>query len=121
MVGDKPLSLAVTVSASATRVEGFARKDGKAAAGVLVALIPKEPGKIASLSRRDQSDSDGSFGLLNVAPGDYTVLAIEGGWNLDWSDPAVIGRYLPGGIAVTVKDSSDKRVQVSKAVPVQAL
>jgi len=119
MVGDRPVSLAVTVSASATRVEGFARRDGKAAAGVLVALIPKDAGKIASLSRRDQSDSDGSFGLLNVAPGDYTVVAIGDGWELDWSDPAVIGRYLPGGVAVTVKDGLEQRVQVSGSVPVQ--
>jgi hypothetical protein len=109
----------VTVSASATRVEGFARLDGKAAPGILVALIPKQPGKTASLARRDQSDSDGSFGLLNVAPGDYTVVAIADGWDLDWSDPAVIGRYLPGGIAVTVKDGLDNRVQISEAVPVQ--
>ena len=118
-VADRPLSLGVTVSASATRVEGFARRDGKAASGVLVALIPKQPGKTASLARRDQSDSDGSFGLLNVAPGDYTVVAIADGWDLDWSDPAVIGRYLPGGIAVTVKDGLDNRVQISEAVPVQ--
>jgi hypothetical protein len=54
-----------------------------------------------------------------VAPGDYTVVAIRDGWELDWAQPQVIRRYLPGGVAVTVTDSSDKLVSLTRPVPVQ--
>ncbi|MGP8252798.1 MAG: carboxypeptidase regulatory-like domain-containing protein [Terracidiphilus sp.] len=119
-VEDKPLALVVAVSAGNTRVEGFARKDGKGVAGAMVILVPKDIAAIAELARRDQSDSDGSFALLNVAPGDYTVVAIDDAWGMDWFDPAVISRYLPHGMAVTVKDKSDKVQHLAEPVPVQA-
>jgi len=119
-VGDHPVMLAVTVSESATRINGFARKNGKGKAGAMVVLVPADLTAIASLSRRDQSDSDGSFSLRNVAPGRYTVVAIEDGWELDWSRPEVIARYLPGGISVTVTSSSGKLLALPGPVPVEA-
>ncbi|HME58350.1 MAG TPA: carboxypeptidase-like regulatory domain-containing protein [Terracidiphilus sp.] len=119
-VSDKPLQVVVTVSLGETRIEGYARKAEKGAPGVMVVLVPKEPAAFPSLARRDQSDSDGSFALRDVSPGRYTVVAIEDGWDLDWELPEVIGRYLPGGISVTVTESSGKLVRLSEAVPVQA-
>ena len=118
-VRDRPLSVVVTVSEVATRIEGFARRDGEGVAGVMVVLAPKDLTTIQGLVRRDQSDSDGSFALRDVVPGQYTVVAIEDGWNLDWEQPGVIGRYLPRGIAVTVTDRSGKLVPLSEPVPVQ--
>jgi len=117
---DKPLQAVVTVNLSETRIEGFARKGEKGVPGVMVVLVPKEPSAFPSLARRDQSDSDGSFTLIDVAPGRYTVVAIEDGWDLDWELPEVIGRYLPKGISVTVTESSGKLVRLTEAVPVQA-
>jgi hypothetical protein len=109
-VQDHALSIMVTVSAGRrVRIEGFARKKERGFAGAMIVLVPKDLKAMAELARRDQSDSDGSFALLNVEPGDYTVVAIEDGWELDWGDPAVIARYLPGGQPVTVKDSSDSQ------------
>jgi Carboxypeptidase regulatory-like domain len=105
-VSDRPLNVIVTATAHAAHIEGFVRKDGKGAAGAMVVLAPKDLRAMAMLARRDQSDSDGSFNLLNVAPGEYTVVAITDGWNLDWGNPAVMGRYLPGGETVTVKDDA---------------
>jgi len=118
-VQDRPLTLVVSVSSGATRVQGFARRDGKGVAGVMVVLTPKELSALDGLVRRDQSDSDGSFSLRDVVPGDYTLVAIQDGWTLDWADPAVIGRYLPGGIPVTVSETSGKLVTLTTAVPVQ--
>lgn len=109
-VQDHPLSIVATVSAGrSVRIEGFARKKEKGFAGAMIVLVPKDLKAMAELARRDQSDSDGSFALLNVEPGDYTVAAIEDGWDVDWGDPSVIARYLPGGQPVTVKDSSDSQ------------
>ncbi|HTW78832.1 MAG TPA: carboxypeptidase regulatory-like domain-containing protein [Terracidiphilus sp.] len=119
LVEDKPLSLVVTVSAGNTRLEGFVHKDGKGLAGAMVMLIPRDLTQIAELARRDQSDSDGSFALLNVAPGQYTLLAIEDAWGMDWFDKAVISRYLPRGMAVTVKDKSEKTLHLDQPVEVQ--
>jgi len=120
-VRDRPLSLEVTVSEGETQVEGFVRDQNKGFAGAMVVLVPRNrpAAALASLFRRDQSDSDGSFSLRNVVPGAYTVVAIQDGWALDWSRPEVIGRYLPGGIAVTVTGESGKIVQLSHPVPVQ--
>jgi 5-hydroxyisourate hydrolase-like protein (transthyretin family) len=121
---DHALSIVATVSAGRTvRVEGFAHKADKGFAGAMVLLVPKDSAAMTELARRDQSDSDGSFGLLDVEPGDYTVVAIEDGWDLDWGNPAVIARYLPGGQSVTVKDSPDsqpgRRITLAGPVEVQ--
>jgi hypothetical protein len=133
-VSDKPLQVVVTVSLGETRIEGFAKKDDKAlpgvpgdrstvagvVAGVMVVLVPKDLATFPALARRDQSDSDGSFALRDVAPGQYTVVAIENGWDLDWERPEVISRYLPQGVTVTVTETSGKLVRLSLAVPVQS-
>lgn len=119
-VGDRPLQVALTVSRGETRVEGFARKDGKGFAGAMVVLLPKDLAFIRELARRDQSDSDGSFSMRDVAPGQYTIVAIQDGWDLDWAQPEVIGRYLRRGTAVTVVDTAGKRMAVTDVVQVQS-
>lgn len=118
-VKDQPLSMIVAVAQGSTRVQGFARRDGKGVAGVMVILVPVDLTAIQSLARRDQSDSDGSFSLRNVIPGKYTLVAIQDGWELDWAQPQVIARYLKGGIPVTVSDNSGKLMTLSAPVPVQ--
>jgi hypothetical protein len=62
-------SVTVTVVAGSVAVEGFAIKDGKPAAGVMIVLIPSNVDDNVELFRRDQSDLDGSFLLPNVIPG----------------------------------------------------
>jgi hypothetical protein len=85
-------------------VQGFARRNSKGMAGAMVVLVPKDPEKDSDRFRRDQSDSDGSFSLPNVVPGEYTVIAIEDGWDLNWSDPGVLAHYLAAGRAISVRD-----------------
>jgi len=118
-VQDRPLSLVVSVSQGATRLRGFARRNGKGVAGVMVVLVPSGMAALEGLARRDQSDSDGSFSLHDVVPGNYILVAIEDGWELDWTQPQVIGRYLPGGIPVTVTDKEGKLTTLNAPVPVQ--
>ncbi|MGA9673011.1 MAG: hypothetical protein WBQ94_27675, partial [Terracidiphilus sp.] len=100
--------------------DGSSSQGWKGVAGVMILLVPKDLTSLESLGRRDQSDSDGSFSLRDVVPGQYTVVAIEGGWELDWSRPEVIGRYLPGGIPVTVTSSSGRVLSLSVPIPVQS-
>jgi Carboxypeptidase regulatory-like domain len=116
---DRPFNVAVTLSDSETRIDGFARKDQKGVAGVMIVLAPRNRGAWQSLVRRDQSDSDGSFSLHDVVPGDYTVIAVQFGWSLDWSHPELMARYLPLGTPVTVTANSGTVVRLVSPVAVQ--
>ena len=118
-VRDKPVRVEAAVSLGETQVKGFARKAGKGMAGAMIVLVPRDPAANDDEFRRDQSDSDGSFTLRDAVPGEYTVVAIEEGWELDWARPEVIGRYLDQGIAVTVTGGSEKLLRLPEGVPVQ--
>jgi len=120
-VRDQPLNIVATLSAGGTsRLDGFALKEGKGLAGAMIELIPKDLVNLDTLARRDQSDSDGSFSLRDVLPGQYTLVAIEDGWDLDWSEPDAMARYLLKGTPVTVKDTQGARVPLAEAVIVQS-
>lgn len=118
-VGDKPVHLDVTLADELVHVAGLVLKDGKGFPGAMVVLVPQNPAALHSLVRRDQSDTDGTFNLRDVAPGRYTVLAIEDGWSLDWAKPGMIDRYLKGGVKIFVGDGSGGVVALPGPVPVQ--
>jgi len=109
----------VTLVAGEAVVQGVAKRDGKGMAGVMIVMVPKDPETHQELFRRDQSDSDGTFSLANVIPGDYTVLAIEDGWDLNWSEPGVIEHYVPKGQKVVVPAGESGTVKLERAVEVE--
>jgi hypothetical protein len=117
-VRDRPVQATMMLGRAQTRVEGFAKKDGKGVSGAMIALIPKETRLYPALVRRDQSDSDGSFSLRDVPDGQYTVLAIQDGWKLDWKQRAVIEPYLRGGVAVNITSQTAPIINLSQPVPV---
>ena len=119
-VRDRSLAVVANVSQSLSRVEGFARKDGKGLAGAMIVLVPRLPSAYRALVRRDQSDSDGSFSLHDVPAGQYTVIAIEDGWKLEWTRRDNLARFLAGGVAVTVGDQPGAVVSLPQPVSVQA-
>ena len=84
-----------------------------------MALVPANHAAFDMLSRHDQSDSDGSFSLPDVAPGQYMLVAVQDAFEMDLANPAAFSRYLPAGIPVTVKDDSQGLIQLSQPVPVQ--
>jgi len=118
-VGTRASEIVVTLSEASTRIEGFARKDEKGFAGAMIVLLPKNRALWKALTRRDQSDSDGSFALPDVAPGEYTAIAIEDGWALDWTSPEALARFLTSGISVTVTAQSGTLFRLNSPVPVQ--
>lgn len=101
-VGTDPVLLAATLARGSVSVSGFTRRDGKGLGGVMVLLVPDNPQNNADLFRRDQSDSDGSFTLSRVLPGNYILVAIENGWSLEWSRPEVIAPYLVRGLKIRI-------------------
>jgi Carboxypeptidase regulatory-like domain len=92
--GSQEVDLIVTVARSANAIAGVARKDGKPFAGAMILLMPENSKDWERLVRRDQSDSDGSFRLSTILPGKYALIALENGWDLEWSKPGVLQPFL---------------------------
>jgi Carboxypeptidase regulatory-like domain len=109
----------IALASGKTTVEGFVKRDGKPASGIMVVLIPKNPEAHQDLFRRDQSDLDGSFALRSVIPGLYMIVAIEDAWGFDWSKPLLLTRYAEHGQAVTVGELMRGSVTLSDPVQVQ--
>ncbi|HEX3987156.1 MAG TPA: carboxypeptidase-like regulatory domain-containing protein [Acidobacteriaceae bacterium] len=102
IVGTDPVLLAATLAHGSVSIAGFARRDGKGLGGVMILLVPEDAQDNADLIRRDQSDSDGSFTLRRVLAGNYTLVAIEKGWSLEWSRPDVLAPYLARGVKLHI-------------------
>ena len=113
-------SVALTVVTGSAEVQGTVMRAGKGFAGAMVVLVPKNPELNRDLFRRDQSDLDGTFLLRDVVAGSYTLLAIENGWDLDWSQPGVIAAYLKHGRKIEVGNQGGGPMDVAEAVEVQS-
>ncbi|MFP5226317.1 MAG: carboxypeptidase regulatory-like domain-containing protein [Acidobacteriota bacterium] len=100
-IAAQPVLIAATLARGATTLSGFAKQNGQPTGGVMILLVPHDPAA-RDLYRRDQSNTDGSFTLNNVVPGDYSLLAIDNGWTLDWARPEVLAPYLTRGMRVRV-------------------
>jgi hypothetical protein len=118
--GGSSLEISVSLAAGSAHVEGFAKRGGKGTPGAMIVLVPQDPENHRELFRRDQSDLDGSFNLANVVPGTYTVIAIEDGWELDWSQPGVLVRYARDGPTVRVDAQAHGSVRVPEPVEIQS-
>jgi hypothetical protein len=112
--------VSLTLVAGSAEVQGRAQKAGKATAGAMVVLVPKNPETNRDLFRRDQSDLDGTFALHGVVPGTYTVLAIDDGWDLEWSKPNVIAAYMKRGRTIDVGNQNGRIMNVTEPIEIQS-
>ncbi len=110
--GGDAVTLAIVVNQGAGKIEGLALRDGKPQAGAMILLVPEDMENNLPLVRRDQSDSDGTFTLAPVLAGRYTLLALENGWNLQWSDASVLRPFLASGETVVVEPKGNYTVKV---------
>ena len=92
--GTAEVNLALVIGRGVGEIKGVATKEGKGVGGTMVLLVPADPESSYGLFRRDQSDSDGTFTLSQIVPGKYSLIAIEDGWDLEWSKPAVLKPFL---------------------------
>lgn len=111
--------LTAYVAAGNVSVEGAVQKKGKPVAGVMVALIPRDPEHHLEMFRRDQSDFDGTFSMGGVIPGTYTLVAVEDAWDFEWMKPGVLARYMSHGQTVTIGELMRGSVRLPDAEEVQ--
>jgi hypothetical protein len=116
ITGASDVSLTVTIGHGLSQVTGVAQLDGKSIAGVMVLLVPESGMEMEEHSRMDESDSDGTFRLAGILPGDYILLAIKDGWDLDWTEPGVLTPYLPAGQKLTIAPNQSAKVTVPAQV-----
>lgn len=72
---------------------------------------------MGNVTRRDQSKTDGSFDITNVLPGAYLLVAIDHGWDVNWSDPATLRRYLMQGLPLDRRGGGDRRETIQPQPP----
>src|SRR5262249_39687758 len=89
-IGGNDVTLNVQVSQGVGKITGTVMNGDAPQPAAMVLLVPDNPAQNMTLFRRDQSDSDGTFTLAEVVPGQYKIVAIMDGWNLSYTDPAVM-------------------------------
>ena len=104
------VTLTVTMGQGQSQVTGVVQLGGKPAAGVMVLLAPQSGREMEEDSRMDESDSDGTFTLGGILPGDYILLAIKDGWDLEWAKPGVLEPYLPAGQKLTIAPNQSMKI-----------
>jgi hypothetical protein len=120
LAGGTSPSISLTLAGGSVDLHGVVKMAGKPFAGAMVVLVPKNAEVDRDLFRRDQSDLDGSFRMRGVVPGSYTALAIENGWDLDWSQPGALALYLKHGLPLEISDKAGRSMNLAEAVEAQS-
>lgn len=106
------VQLSVTATHALSHITGVVLDGETPHAGAMVVLVPRASGSSPTMFRRDQSDSDGTFNLLEVVPGSYLAIAIEDGWDLDWASSSVLQRYVKNATPVEVSGEQKLNLKV---------
>ena len=113
------LELTASLAEGKVSIEGAVQKKDKPMAGVMVALVPKDPETHVEQFRRDQSDFDGTFVLRGVIPGSYTLVAVEDAWGFDWQQPGILARYVQHGQNLIIGERMQGTVHLPDPIEVQ--
>lgn len=112
-------SLTIHVGHGKASVTGIATLENKPVIGALVLLVPAGLGdpKAITLLGRDQTNTDGSFDLNSIVPGDYILVAIDNGWQINWKDPSTLNRYLIHGVPLELRPGATLKQNVEAQAP----
>lgn len=118
-LGSGAVTLTLEVAHGRGEVKGFVVQEKQPLAGAMVMLVPASFGQTGSIDllRRDQSNSDGSFDLAGVLPGEYILLAIANGWETNWHNPATLEHFLLGGTPLLLEPGAQIKQQISAQSP----
>jgi len=114
-IGSGPqAALEVLISPNGGTVAGTVRNDkGDSVAALQVVLAPasRDLGNVQRLVK-NAAAPQGTFSFSGVAPGDYLLLALEGGETGALRDPAFRDAIADQGVKVTVQESSMLTIDV---------
>jgi len=110
IAGAGDVHLNITIGRGVGQVTGVAKVDGKPTADVMVLLVPETGQNLQEDYRLDQTDSDGTFVLGGIRPGKYSLVAIEDGWDLEWTNGTVLKPYLTKGQTLQISANQQKKV-----------
>jgi hypothetical protein len=112
-------TLTVHVASGRATLSGIATLAGRPVVGAMVLLVPitiEDPNSITFLAQ-DQTNTDGSFDLANIIPGQYILVAIDHGWQINWGDRSTLRRYLMQGVPVELKSSAIVKQNIAAQAP----
>jgi len=118
-VGAGDSTLTVHVASGRASLSGIATLEGKPVEGAMVLLVPitiEDPNSIAILMQ-EQTNTDGSYDLTNIIPGQYILVVIDHGWQINWGDPSTLRRYLMQGVPVDLKSSAIVKQDITAQAP----
>ncbi len=111
--------LTIHAARGRTSVTGVATIAGKPVAGAMVLLVPAgldDPSSMTLLAR-DQTNTDGSYDLPAVIPGQYILLAIDNGWQINWKDASTLNRYLIHGVPLDLRPGTEIKQDIEAQAP----
>jgi hypothetical protein len=99
-------------------VNGIAGENGKPVTAAMVLLVPAGLDDPKSFTHvvQDQTNTDGSFDLNDIIPGQYILIAVDQGWKIDWKSAANLQKYLSQGIPLDLHAET----KLQQNLPVQA-
>jgi hypothetical protein len=118
-VGAGDSTLTIHIASGRASLSGVGTLDGKPSAGAMVLLVPitiEDPNSITILLQ-DETNTDGSFDLANIIPGQYILVAIDHGWQINWGDASTLRRYLMQGVPVDLKSSAILKQNITAQAP----
>jgi hypothetical protein len=110
---DKIEGLTIHAVIGAGRVKGFVYRDAEPLAGAGVVLIPAKTTPDYTRYYGYTTDSDGSFDLENIRPGDYRLF-VRDDPDLEYANPDAMKGYLTAGklIRVEVNQTVEEKLEV---------
>ena len=112
-------SLTLHVARGRASVNGVVSSEGVPLVGAMVLLVPAgldDPSSVTEVAR-DQTNTDGGFDLPEIIPGQYILLAINNGWQINWKDPSTLNRYLIHGVPLDLRPGAEVKQNVEAQAP----
>ncbi len=115
--GNSTLTLHIADGRAA--LSGVVTFQGKPSVGAMILLVPTTLDDPAGLNiiRRDQTNTDGSFDLNDVLPGQYILIAIDHGWQVNWRDPSTLRGYMMHGFPIDLTRATKQRQNIEAQTP----
>ncbi len=112
-------TLTIHAARGRASVTGVATIAGKPVVGAMVLLVPAglDDSSSVTLLARDQTNTDGSYDLPSVIPGQYILLAIDNGWQINWKDATTLNRYLIHGVPLDLRPGTEIKQDIEAQAP----